>query len=50
DVIMYAKTTSLSIRFVVLDYAGLSTCPIDIRAFAKEIKAIQEIVVDRGHK
>ncbi|ORX48813.1 hypothetical protein DM01DRAFT_1291723, partial [Hesseltinella vesiculosa] len=48
DFIMFAKSTTLPIRCVVLDYAGLSTCPGDIVTFAKELKSIKEVVVDHG--
>lgn len=35
---MFAKTTTLSIRLVVLDYAGLCTNPMDVRTFVKYIE------------
>ncbi|ORX57060.1 hypothetical protein DM01DRAFT_317890 [Hesseltinella vesiculosa] len=35
DLIMFAKATNLSIRLVVLDYAGLSSNPADLREFTK---------------
>ncbi|KAL7310803.1 hypothetical protein PS15m_010249 [Mucor circinelloides] len=50
DFIMFAKTTTSPIRLVVLDYAGLSTNPLDIRIFVKSIKSINQIVIDHGHK
>ncbi|KAI8331391.1 hypothetical protein BC941DRAFT_403846 [Chlamydoabsidia padenii] len=50
DFIVFAKTTTMNIRLVVLDYAGLTTKPDDLRKFVKSIKSIKEIVVDKGHK
>ncbi|KAG0166085.1 hypothetical protein DFQ28_000675 [Apophysomyces sp. BC1034] len=50
DFIVFAKTTTVNIRLVVLDYAGLTTKPDDLRKFVKSIKSIKEIVVDKGHK
>ncbi|KAG1437121.1 hypothetical protein G6F56_013258 [Rhizopus delemar] len=47
---MFAKRTTSSIRLVVLDYAGLSTNPIDVRTFVKDVKTIEQIVIDHGHK
>ncbi|CEG77245.1 hypothetical protein RMATCC62417_12032 [Rhizopus microsporus] len=47
---MFAKTTTLSIRLVVLNYADLSTNPMDVRTFVKDVKAIEQIVTDHGHK
>ncbi|KAI9025748.1 hypothetical protein CLU79DRAFT_698910 [Phycomyces nitens] len=48
---MFAKTTTSSIRLVVLDYAGLSTNLIDFM-MAKHInvKTIEQIVIDHSHK
>ncbi|KAI8988607.1 hypothetical protein BDF20DRAFT_999000 [Mycotypha africana] len=50
DLIMFAKSTNFSVRLVVLDYAGLSTDPMDVRKFVKELKSIKELVVYHGHK
>ncbi|KAG1445388.1 hypothetical protein G6F56_009933 [Rhizopus delemar] len=50
DFLMFAKTMTSSIRLVVLDYAGLCTNPIDIRTFVKDVKTIEQIVIDHGHK
>ncbi|KAI8329142.1 hypothetical protein BC941DRAFT_328189, partial [Chlamydoabsidia padenii] len=50
DFLMFAKTTTSSIRLVVLDYAGLSTNPMDVLTFVKEVKTIEQIVIDHGHK
>ncbi|ORX51873.1 hypothetical protein DM01DRAFT_1289165, partial [Hesseltinella vesiculosa] len=36
------------IRLVVIDYAGLSTEPNDIRAFFQRYKQVRELVVDHG--
>ncbi|KAI9282285.1 hypothetical protein BY458DRAFT_552508 [Sporodiniella umbellata] len=49
---LIAKTTKSArqIRLVVIDYAGLSTNPDDIRLFISLNKSIQEVVVDVGHK
>lgn len=35
DLMMFARTTTASIRLVVLDYAGLTTNPNDLRKFIK---------------
>ncbi|CEP12783.1 hypothetical protein [Parasitella parasitica] len=50
DLVMFAKSTNFSVRLVVLDYAVLSTDPMDIRKFVKELKSIKELVVYHGHK
>ncbi|CAO3651409.1 unnamed protein product [Cunninghamella echinulata] len=38
------------VRLVIIDYAGLSTNPDDIRDFIKKYKNIKELVVDCGDK
>ncbi|KAG2198842.1 hypothetical protein INT47_000758 [Mucor saturninus] len=44
--IIFAK----SIRLVVLDYAGLSKDPTDIKNFIRELTSTKEVVVYHGHK
>ncbi|KAG0936640.1 hypothetical protein G6F29_009002 [Rhizopus arrhizus] len=50
DFLMFAKTTTLSIGLVVLDYVGLCTNSMDVRTFVKNVKTIEQIVIDHGHK
>ncbi|EIE90966.1 hypothetical protein RO3G_15677 [Rhizopus delemar RA 99-880] len=50
DFLMFAKTTTLPIRLAVLDYAGLSTNPMDFRTFVRDVRTIEQIVIDHGHK
>ncbi|KAI8377761.1 uncharacterized protein BYT42DRAFT_479246, partial [Radiomyces spectabilis] len=38
------------IRLVVIDYAGLTTDPDDLKWFMQANKQIEEVVVDIGHK
>ncbi|KAI9492973.1 hypothetical protein BDB00DRAFT_764533 [Zychaea mexicana] len=42
------KTKFKPICLAVIDFAGLSTEPNDIRAFVRKFTQIEEIVVDRG--
>ncbi|KAK4509789.1 uncharacterized protein ATC70_007092 [Mucor velutinosus] len=42
------KTKFKPIRLAVIDFAGLSTEPNDIRAFVKKFTQIEEIVIDHG--
>ncbi|KAI8377439.1 uncharacterized protein BYT42DRAFT_344574 [Radiomyces spectabilis] len=40
--------TPKGIRLVIIDYAGLSTCPRDIRKFLKTYENVHEIAIDHG--
>lgn len=50
DFITKITKSARQIRLVVIDYAGLSTNPDDIRLFISLNKSIREVVVDIGHK
>lgn len=49
DMISYVTFATKKIRLVVIDYAGLSTNPEDIRLFLKVAKKVKEISIDHGH-
>lgn len=50
DLITKITKSSRQIRLVVIDYAGLSTNPDDIKLFLSLSKFVREVVVDIGHK
>ncbi|KAI9006602.1 hypothetical protein CLU79DRAFT_689887, partial [Phycomyces nitens] len=50
DLIKMITKSARSIRLVVIDYAGLSTNPDDIRLFLSLNKSVREIVVEVGNK
>ncbi|KAI8079280.1 hypothetical protein BDF21DRAFT_383424 [Thamnidium elegans] len=49
DLINFITMSTKYIRLVVIDYAGFSTNPDDIRSFFRNHKQLKEIVVDEGH-
>ncbi|KAI7896615.1 hypothetical protein EV154DRAFT_411329, partial [Mucor mucedo] len=50
DLITKITKSSRQIRLVVIDYAGLSTNPDNIKLFLSSSKSVREVVVDIGHK
>ncbi|KAG0739092.1 hypothetical protein G6F57_011518 [Rhizopus arrhizus] len=50
DLVMLAKSSSVNIRLVTLDYAGLTIDPEDLLKLIKKLKSIKEIVIYEGHK
>ncbi|KAI8093749.1 uncharacterized protein BX664DRAFT_113602 [Halteromyces radiatus] len=50
DLIAKITKSARQIRLVVIDYAGLSTNPDDIKLFISLNKSIREVVVDISHK
>ncbi|ORE06578.1 hypothetical protein BCV72DRAFT_121138 [Rhizopus microsporus var. microsporus] len=50
DLITKITNSARQIRLVVIDYAGLSTNPDDIRLFISLNKSIREVVMNIGHK
>ncbi|KAG2218997.1 hypothetical protein INT45_007659 [Circinella minor] len=50
DLINKITKSARPIRLVIIDYAGLSTNPDDIKLFISLNKSIREVVVDIGHK
>ncbi|KAI8047843.1 uncharacterized protein B0P05DRAFT_565257 [Gilbertella persicaria] len=48
DLVARVHFSQKPFRLVIIDYAGLSTSPNDIRIFLKQCSNIKEIVVDHG--
>ncbi|KAK4516954.1 uncharacterized protein ATC70_000282 [Mucor velutinosus] len=48
DLVARVHFSQKPFRLVIIDYAGLSTSPDDIRTFLKQCSNIKEIVVDHG--
>ncbi|RCH91694.1 hypothetical protein CU097_005990 [Rhizopus azygosporus] len=49
SIVMLTKSSSMNIRLIVFDYAGLTTNPEDLLKLIKKLKSIKEIVIYNGH-
>ncbi|KAI7896026.1 uncharacterized protein EV154DRAFT_493246 [Mucor mucedo] len=50
DMLDYITMSNRTVRLVVIDYAGLSTNPDDLKEFVRKHKQLKEIAVDEGQK
>ncbi|KAG2201332.1 hypothetical protein INT47_001420, partial [Mucor saturninus] len=50
DMLDYITMSNRTVRLVVIDYAGLSTNPDDLKEFVRKHKQLKEIAIDEGQK